>query len=295
MNYLKTKDTTSNIIRDLLDLWRTLYFRMGNGSNSFAYYKELKKELPEISFDDAQKKFLTWCSCSFTTNVERLILLLRIFDDLCEKIFAQSSQDFFSKKIVVTSLAAGGCLFELLLIAGLLKFGFSNIELNLIDHEFDDVDNGSRKNASFKFELERLGLQGLPTINFYTNAYDYIFKVITGLSEPSDIIFGTDYGPLSSDTSDYFNCMKIKNDTDKTIIALIFTPQKPNIDRIFMTKQATLEVNFLQNITPPHKTEFKKIAVFYKTEFLKNFPNAQIALCELVSNQCRYAINYFAS
>ena len=86
--------------------------------------------IKELIFTDPEE--LTWCACPNAPSDMRLALVVEIIND------ARKTRNPHTR-LVYTSLAAGGLLFDYIVMSELVRYGFSNIRINLIDIQLLDL------------------------------------------------------------------------------------------------------------------------------------------------------------
>lgn len=157
---------------------------------------------------DPTFKLNLWCGCGTASGKDRMLLLLKILDDVCSKNY-----DKF-QEIVYTSLGSGGLLFDFFVAISLIELGFKKITLNFIDPMYENnIINEYKDSISIPLDEFIEQKNEIPassyTINWHTNGYDYIQDVLLNKKKKSHIIIGIDYGDgggFGGAVKDFPNC-----------------------------------------------------------------------------------------
>ncbi len=108
----------------------------------------------------------TWCiRCPEASLIKRLSLILL----LLQKVQAKFNP---GDHIVYTAFASGGLMQDYLTLSELVRLGYKNITINLIDHEY----HPGHENYSQKKLLISTLQQKLETLNFKTSIQEYAFN-----------------------------------------------------------------------------------------------------------------------
>lgn len=134
---------------------------------------------------------LAWCTCISETD------RLRFVNNVTARVEAKFPQSMFSEQrpLVYTSLASGGLLQDFKIIEKLLKDGYKNIIVNVIDflYSYDNKDSAANRERIPLFQGLLAdyahGVGAHVKVMYYTTAYEYGAQVTQSKSYKKTDVF----------------------------------------------------------------------------------------------------------